>query len=218
MNRASQRASRVRSGVLAASLILSLAMGIWALGHVSTVGAQEKPAAKTEAVAVVSDLEDIERLRVLNALKMQPDQVDKLIAALATAQAEYDRKVNDLGSSIFASTASEVRDVKKKMLGGAALPKDFEDKMKKLQIDFLKKRDDLNVENIKSVGVACRIVLTDTQVATATRMERELWEKEHPDAKGATDNQLFNLYCVDMFISNPRIVPLLKEVKAATPK
>jgi hypothetical protein len=184
------------------------------------VHAQEKPPAKAEATAtaVVSDLDDIDRLRVLNPLKLEPDQLDKLAVALTTAQAEYDKKVNALGVSIFASSASEARAVKKDTLGGAPIPKDFDDKMKKLQADFLKKRDDLNVENIKNVGVACRVVLTDKQVTVATKMERDQWEKDHPDAKNATDNQLFNLYCVDMFISNPKIVALLKEMRAAVPK
>src|SRR6185437_14245466 len=99
-------------------------------------------------------------------------------------QTEYDAKVNALGASIFGPTASEVRDVKKAALAGSAIPKAFDDKMRKLQEDFFKQRDDLNTANIKAVSAACKAVLTEKQVATATKLERDQWNKDHADGKG----------------------------------
>jgi hypothetical protein len=212
------RIADVRSpaaAAIAAAAFLAVLSGSGLLIRGGPVGAQEKPAAVSDATAVVANLDDIERLRILNALKLQPDQIDKLVTALTTAQADYDKKVNALGAAVFASSAADVRDVKKQVLGGGAVPKEFEDKMKKLQADFLKQRDDLNTANIQKVAAACRSVFTDRQITVATKAERDLWEKDHPDPKSATDVQLFNLYCVDMFISNPRAVPLLKEMRAA---
>ncbi|HLJ54670.1 MAG TPA: hypothetical protein VKT77_06485 [Chthonomonadaceae bacterium] len=178
--------------------------------------AQEKPAPKPDAAAaIVLDLDDIEKLRSLGPLKLDADQMDKLIAAITALQADYDKKVTALGASIFGPTAPEVHDVKKAALGGSAIPKTFDDKMRKLQDDFFKQRDDLNTANIKAVAAACKAILTDKQVAIATKLERDQWNKDHPDGKGATDPQLYNLYCVDMFIASPRAVPLLKEMRAA---
>ena len=190
----------------------------WALSCVLPMRAQEKPAAKPDAATIVVDLDDIERLRVINPLKLQADQADKLIAALTTAQSDYDKKVNTLGTTIFGPMAAEAHDVKVKALAGAAIPKEFDDKMKKLQADFLKQRDDLNTDNIKRVAAAARTALTEKQIAVATKMERDQYEKDHADSKGVTDTQLFNLYCVDVFISNPRAVALLKDIRAAAAK
>jgi len=198
-----------------AALGLAAALTCGALLRGSAVAAQEKAAAKSDATAIVIDLDDIERLRALTPLKLQPEQIDKLIAALTTAQTDYEAKVNALGTTIFASSAAEVRDVKKQALSGTAIPSAFDEKMRKLQADFLKQRDDLNTANIKAVAAACKAVLTDKQVATATKLERDQWNKDHSDAKGATDSQLYNLYCVDLFISSPRSIPLLKEMRAA---
>ena len=206
---------RGQGAALAAALGVAILLAGWAMLNGTRVRAQEKAPDKTEATAIVADLDDIERLRVLNPLKLQPEQLDKLITALTSAQTEYDKKVNALGASIFVPLGSEVRDVRKKALGGSSIPKDFDDKLKKAQTDFLKQRDDLNTENIKSVAAACKMVFTDKQVTAATKMERDQWNKDHPDIKDATDTQLFNLYCVDVLISNPRSISLLKEIRAA---
>ena len=208
-----------RARRFAVATVLALAMAVGLIGsahlHGSSVAAQEKAAAKLDPSAIVVDLDDIEKLRALIPLKLQPDQLDKLAAALTAAQTDYDAKVTALGSSVFGSSASEIRDVKKQALTGAPIPKDFDDKMKRLQADFLKQRDDLNTANIKTVAAACKAILTDAQVATATKLERDQWNKDHPTIKDATDTQLYNLYCVDLFISNPRAIPLLKEMRAA---
>jgi hypothetical protein len=66
-----------------------------------------------------------------------------------------------------------------------------------------------------SVAAAVKTILNDKQVATATKLERDQWNKDHPGDKSATDSQLFNLYCLDMFISGARTVPFLEEVRAA---
>ena len=215
MNNPNLHSGSARAAVMAASLGLVLFLAGWALFGGATVRAQDKPATKLDAAAIVSDLDDIERLRVINPLKLQPDQMDKLITALTSAQADYDKKVNTLGTTIFGSSGAEIHNVRAKALSGAEIPKEFDDKIKKLQSDFLKQRDDLNIENIKRVAAVCRIALTDKQIAVATKMERDEYTKNHSDAKSVTDVQLFNLYCVDVFISNPRVVAQLKDARAA---
>jgi len=204
-------------GQIARRLLLYLGVGsvvaIAALIWNGSVAADEK--SKAEAAAIVADLDDIERLRALNPLKLEPDQLDKLVAALTKAQTEYDTKINTLGMSIFGSSAAEARDVKKQALVGTPIPKDFDDKVKRLQTEFLKQRDTINTNNITHVADLCKMVLTDKQVAVATKLERDQWEKDHPDIKNATDAQLYNLYCLDVFISGSRTVALLKEMRAA---
>ncbi len=208
------RSAQIRRFAAAVLCLGSILAGM-SLFRIVPVEAQEQAKQKTDAVAVVSDLDDIERLRVINPLQLQPDQIDKLVAALTNAQADYDKKVNALGASIFVASASEVHEVRKRALAGVAIPRDFDDRMKKLQADFLKQRDDLNTANIKIVAAACRGILSTKQISIATKMERDQYEKDHPDIKTATDAQLFNLYCVDVFISNLRSIPLLRDVRAA---
>lgn len=208
--------TRIRLLTMGASLCLLSTICVSALLRTDSARAQDpNGGGSASATAIVSDLDDIDRLRVLNPLKLTPDQMDKLIAALTAAQADYDKKVNALGASLLAPTAGEVRTMKKQVLGGAAIPKEFDDKIKKLQADFLKQRDGLNAENIQRVSGVCKVILTEKQAADATKQERDAWEVDHPSAKSkATDAQLFNLFVVDTFISYSRIIPLLKEMKA----
>ena len=205
-----------RLPILAVSLGLLCAVGLLPLLRGGAARAQEQnPPGASSAAAIVNDLDDIDRLRVLNPLKLTSDQMDKLIAALTAAQADYDKKVNALGATLLAPNAEEVRTTKRQVLGGAPVPKEFDDKIKKLQSDFLKQRDGLNAENIQRVSGVCKVILTEKQTAEATKQERDVWEAAHPNTKKSSDAQLFNLFVVDTFISYPRIVPLLKEMKAA---
>lgn len=170
---------------------------------------------KVDATAIVLDLEDIDRLRSMAPLKITAEQAGKLAQALDSARTEYDKKVTELGTRVFGPLMQEARDIRKQMLAGGELPREFDDKVAAAQADFLKQRNTINTENIQKVATAVKGILTESQAALATKMERREWEKEHPDAKNATDGQLFNLYCVDVFISNPRAGALLKEIKGS---
>ena len=77
-------ARRARRFAVAAVVALGMAAGLIGSAHLhgNSVAAQEKAAAKPDPTAIVIDLDDLERLRALVPLKLQPGQVDKLIAAL----------------------------------------------------------------------------------------------------------------------------------------
>ena len=98
---------------------------------------------------------------------------------------------------------------------GKLSTKEFDDRIKKLQSDFLAQRDVLNRQNILRMSGEVTTILTKSQRASVAKMERDVLEKLHRFREGTTEGQLFNAYVVDMFINTVRIVPLLKDLKAA---
>jgi hypothetical protein len=162
------------------------------------------------------DLTDIDHLRFLSPLKLTPDQLDRLIAALETARAEYDRKVKELAEPLMRSMSDEIRAVKRQALAGSDPPKEFDDKVRKMEADFLKKRAEVNNQNLAKLGTKFREIVTDQQAETAMKLAKDSATQGGKDAKGS-DAQWINFYVLNVFLdNNPRIVPLLKELRKAT--
>lgn len=158
-------------------------------------------------------LVDIDKLRMLNPLKLTPAQIDKTIAAVNAAKESYDKRVAVLASQVAPSVrqlAGEIREVKKNSLAGAAIPKAFDDKVKALQAAYAKQLDGANFDNWSGLVKALRGVFSEEQVATAVKLVKVL----NPRVT-STDDKWLNLYVLQMFIEYPRIVPLLKDMKAA---
>src|SRR5438105_4089862 len=72
-----------------------------------------------EVNALFDDIADIDKLRVLNPLKLTADQIDKITAEIKKSQKEYDKALAEATVQPIKGIASDVKDVRKKMLAGA---------------------------------------------------------------------------------------------------
>ncbi len=159
-------------------------------------------------------LDDIDRLHALNPLKITPDQIDKIIAVETAAALSYNKKSALLGVPEIMTMADEIRATKKAALAGEAIPKDFDDRVIKIQADITAKRDRMSKENLRSLSTTLQTILSPAQVATAAKLSKDAATRLGQESEG-TDKQWFNSYVLDTFINNPRIVVLLKSIRAA---
>jgi hypothetical protein len=167
-----------------------------------------------EVQAVFADISDIDKLRILNPLKLSGEQLDKIIAVLKKAQTEYNSKLQEAAVPPVRNLAKEIRDTRQTMLEKhTTVPKDFDEKVKKIQSDFTKRRDAEDATTLKSVSDSIRAILKEDQIATAVSIARKFAEQDgKPTMKGA-DDKFFNLYVLGTFILYPRIVPLLEDMR-----
>lgn len=207
--------SNVRCAALAAFALLAASAAHAQVQPSNPPASQPASGAPPRDVArLFDDLDDIDRLRALNPLKLTADQEDRLITAIKAAQAEYTRKVNALGSTLVLAMAADIKATKKQTLGGAPIPKDFDDRVKKAESQFLSGRSMLNMENWKSLIATAKSILTDTQVAQAVKFSKAASAAANKPAEGS-DDQWLNFFVLHEFIDYPRIVPLLTEMRAA---
>src|SRR5438105_8233382 len=89
-----------------------------------------------EVSALFDDITDIDKLRVLNPLKLTPDQVDKIVAIIEKSQKDYNKALADAAVPPIKEIAKDIKDTRKKMVSGDPIPKDFDEKVKKLQNDY----------------------------------------------------------------------------------
>ena len=166
------------------------------------------------AKSLVNDVDDIDRLRILNPLKLSSGQLTKLIDFLSKAQEDYDKKLASLVADPLKEIADEVKKMKKEMISGGTVSKEFDLKVKKIQMEYAKKKEGLWIDNISKSSAECKRILTEEQISVAAKMEIAEFKKIKADVKGS-EEQMFNQYVVDTFMSYYRIVPLLKEMKSA---
>src|SRR5262249_17718874 len=141
------------------------------------------------------------------------DQMEKIATALKSSQKEYDKALVDAVVGPIKGITKEIKDVRKSMLGGEPIPKDFDEKVKGIQDAFVKKRDTADVNALKGLSSAIKKILTEEQFSKAAELARKFVEKESkPNAKN-TDEQFFNFYVLQIFIRYPRILPLMEEMK-----
>ncbi len=203
-------------GRLALTIALAGGVALFLGGRTLEAKAQQaQEPAVTLAQTLVGDVDDIDRLRSLNPLKLTGDEIDKLLAYLATAQTDYDKQLTILVSSPLKEISGEIKTTKKLMLAGGTVPKAFDTKVKKIQTEYLDKKNQLYIDYIGKVTTECRKIMDEEQIASATKLEKTEYEKAHPGVK-ATDAQLYNQFVVDTFMGYYRIMPLLKEMKSAT--
>jgi hypothetical protein len=167
-----------------------------------------------EMQAVFADIDDIDKLRVLNPLKLTADQLGKIIPIVKKAQTDYNSKLADAVVPPIRKIASEIKDTREKMLAThSGVPKDFDEKVKKLQEDFVKKRKAEDNATLKSLSDSIKAVLTKEQVAKAASLARKLTEEDGKPTQKGTDDQFFNLYVLGAIGLYPRIVPLLEDMR-----
>lgn len=202
--------------------VVSLLVGGLGALHLSSHPARaQAPTNSGQSAKEVQDLQlaldDIDTLHVLLPLKLTPVQMDKLVAAISTAKAEYEKKLPALSNAPLLKMADEIRDMRKKAIAGTPVPSTFDDRIKGIQADFDAKRLELNTANILAVSNACKPILNADQIALCAKMEIDAYKRNKRYNDKATDAQYFNAYVVDVFIGNPRVMPLLKEMRAAQP-
>jgi predicted HicB family RNase H-like nuclease len=168
-----------------------------------------------EVNALFDDIIDIDKLRVLNPLKLTADQLEKISAAVKSSQKDYDKALADAAVPPIKEISKEIKDVRKSMISGSSIPKDFDDKVKAIQEAFVKKRDTADFNSLKGLSEAIKKILTDEQFAKAADLARKFVEKDSkPNAKN-TDDKFFNFYVMQLFMRYPRILPLMEEMKKA---
>jgi hypothetical protein len=198
---------------IVAALILGLT--------VRTIGgarAQSQPPTEyvpKEVQALLVDLSDIDKMRVLGPMKLTQDQLGQLITTMTKATDDYNRKVSAAAVPPIKQIAKEIKETRAKVIAGAPIPKDFDEKVKKIQDDFLKRRAAEDKNTLKSLSDAIRKIYTKEQVDRAIKLARTLTARDGEELKG-TDDQFFNLYVKGTFIDYAGIVPLLEAIKKAT--
>ncbi len=169
-----------------------------------------------EVTALFDDIADIDKLRILNPLKLTTEQLDKLIPAIKKAQVEYNRKVSEAAVPPVRELAKDIKEARRKMLASrSGVPKDLDEKVKKLQSEFIKRRDAEDKSTLKSLSDTIRGILTPDQITTAISIARKYTENDGKPTKKGTDDQFFNLYVFGTIVVYQRIVPLLEEMKKA---
>jgi hypothetical protein len=207
---------RARLFVLGA-LVLFLLVGAGALLIQPLPFAKAQAQSAQNAVpADVQDLlltmDDVGELKFITPLKLNADQLDKLAQGMAEAQAGYNRKMASLFVPVR-KLSDTVREAKKQALVGKTST-DEEQILKTISAVY-PKRQAVEEETLKSITALVKQVFTKEQVAQASKMAKDEQTKLTKQTAKGSDEQWLNLYVLRVIMSYPRIVPLLKEMKAA---
>jgi len=162
-----------------------------------------------EVTALFDDISDIDHLRVLNPLELTAAQIGKILPAIQKSQKAYTAAVQDAAVAPIKAIASEIRSTRARVVAGATIPRDFDDKVKKLQSEFVARRSTEENTTLRKLSAEIRAILTPEQIAAAVKIARKDGSRE------GTDAQFFNYYVMSTFIVYPRIVPLLQDVQKA---
>src|SRR5687768_14270016 len=181
----------------------------------SSVRAQGGDLPVPEVIALFDDINDIDKLRVINTLKLTNDQLEQIIAAIKLFQLAYNKTLVDTVLPPLKEITKDIKDTRTKMLKGASMPTDLDEKVKKLQEAFVKKRDTVEYNTLKGMSDTFKKILSASQVAAAVTVAKEATKVEgKPTAKGE-DDKFFNLYVLNVFLRYPRIMTLLEDVRKA---
>ncbi len=164
---------------------------------------------------LMNDINDIDRSRNITPLHLTTDQLRRTIAVLEQLTADYERKVAMLTDKQFSPFMSELKDVKKRVYGGGTIPKDFDARMKHAMDTFVADRKQLNLQNIASASNDIANILTPAQIAAAADIAKNSPANEGMYSDTTTQAQWYHLYVGKVFLSYPRIVPLLQAMLKA---
>lgn len=192
-----------------------LAAGLAVCGVLASGGQQPPSAPPAEQAALLTAINDIDKLRVLNPLKLKPDQIDRMVPVIERSQKDYTRRVADAMTGPLRAMADDISSTRSKVLAGGAIPAAFDERLKKLQDQFLEQRKREDEATLRALSEEMRKVLTPEQVATAASLARKSTESDGKATLRGTDEQFFNLYLIGTVIHYARIVPLLKDMRQA---
>jgi hypothetical protein len=199
-------------------LIRGLAIaGLMALmiGALPRQGSAQSDFIPAEVIALFRDIDDVDKLRVLNPLKLSAQQLEKIIAEVRQHQETYNRRLADSVVPPIRSIARDIKETRRKLLTGGDVPKDFDEKVKKLQADYIKRRDQEDRDTLKSLSDKIRAILSEEQVKKAVELAKTLTQKDGKPTLRGSDAEFFNYYVMMTFVVYPRIVPLMEDMKRA---
>jgi hypothetical protein len=175
----------------------------------------QSDAVPPEMQQLFSDLDDIDKLRILNPLKLKPEQLDRIIAAVRHHQKDYLTKLAAAAVPPIKTIAQEIKATRRRLLTGGDIPKEFDDKVKKMQADYVKKREAQDFATLKGLSDAIRNILSAEQLNTAVALSKKMTEKDGQPTMKGTDAEFFHLYVLGTFVAYSRIVPLLEDMRKA---
>lgn len=195
------------------------AQSAWAQtgGANAATGAAGTTGATTDVAQLISDLNDIDTMRPLIPLKLTPEELDRMISVISAVQTDYDKKFKAIAGPALVKLADQIRDVKQRTLKGEAIPKDFDALAKQAEAEIISKRKTLDADTLVSVATSLESILTPDQIKLAARLDRDAQTrlgKATPNTQ-RTEDQWFGLYVKDAVITVPRIVAVLKQMRAA---
>jgi hypothetical protein len=185
---------------------IAAVMAIWA----SCAFAQGEPAMPAATAAIFVELDDLDKLRLLNPLLLKADQIEKIIPLIKARQKAYNERVTELAVKPLEAVAAEIAQTRKKLLAGGSIPEALDDRIKRLQKDFTDQRKVEQDKNLKLLADGIRATLTDRQFREIVAMAR----RDFRTADG-TDQQFYNLWIRETIIAYDRIVPLLEDMLKA---
>jgi hypothetical protein len=164
------------------------------------------------------ELDDIDWMHDLGPLKLTPEQIDKMIALLEQANTKLAQDVNDLTTNTIGQVAADIHTEHKDALSGTPIPKEFDTKVQEKVGNFFARRKTVINQLIEHMSDAFSKVLTEDQKKIMIKLGKDYFTKMgNKPGPNDTDDTFYNLYVTNVFINKyPRIVPLLKEVKASS--
>ncbi|MEP6757477.1 MAG: hypothetical protein ABJA67_18395 [Chthonomonadales bacterium] len=189
-----------------------LAMGYLLLfGYATQVKTQQNVVPK-EVTALVTDISDIDKMRVLSPIKITSDQYASIAKLISDSFKVYNQKVTEALVPPIQAYAKEIRQVKADVIAGKPVPDGFDKKVKEIEDSFFDKRATEDSSTLKSVSDELRKIFTQAQVDAAIELAKTLPAKTGKKLKG-TDDQFFNFYVKGTFLEYPGIITLLNNLK-----
>ncbi len=210
-----RRAHGLRSVPLTLSVFLLLGGAVGTPVRARAQGQESPPPSSKEIDQLYDMLDDINKLNVLNPLKLTPDQLDKLIAVADATATDYAQKVAALKAQSIHDLAKEIRATKQRAVAGGEITQSFLTQIISRSDSLAKKRDDLDINTWVAMIAKVRQILTPDQYNTAIKEIRTQADKEPDINSHGKPEQWFNMFVLQVFLKYPRIVPLLKEMRAA---
>jgi hypothetical protein len=167
-----------------------------------------------DLVAVIQEVSDLESLRALNPLNLTAEQVGKIAEEIRKAGANHMKKVTAAAMPLQ-GMAKEISELRKRLLTGGEIPEEFDARGRKIQDQFVAKREVEKNKTLKALSDGVRAVLTPAQVAKVITLSKTLTKRDGKQTLQGTDDQFFNFWIQAVLIDYPGILPLLDEIKKA---
>ena len=195
-------------------LCLSVTLG---LCGIKTACAQDSVTATSDVTQLINDLDDIDALRPIIPLKLTAEQLDKIIATVTAMQTGYDKKLKAIAGPALVKLADQIRNVKQKTLKGEAIPKDFDLVAKQAEAEIIGKRKTLDADTLATLSGQLEAILTADQFKIAAKMDKDAQIKIGRATANTqrTEPLWFASYVRDVFVTVPRIVAVLKQMRSA---
>jgi hypothetical protein len=204
----------MRSFVRLTPVLLALAALSYTPHGAPAQGPQTETVPK-EVLVLLDDLSDIDKLRVLNPLKLTEDQLGKIVDVINKARATYLQKVTAVTVPPIRDMAKEIKELRKKLLTGGDVPADFDKRVKKIQDDYVTRRETEVTNALKSLSTSIKSILTSSQYEKAISLAKNFTKQDGKPTLKGTDEQFFNFYVKGVFIDYAGIVALLEDMKKA---